>query len=121
MGIPSAFESVHLKFTFSKDINECLVANGGCMQECTNLVGSYNCSCSSGFYLDEVDLHNCTGLSEIWIGVKLLMCTFYSDVDECLEGSHICEQICLNHAGHYKCACEVGCDLQSDGSSCVGK
>ena len=34
------------------DINECLVANGGCEQVCVNTLGSYNCSCLSGFVLE---------------------------------------------------------------------
>lgn len=34
------------------DINECLSANGGCSQVCTNQPGSYQCSCNSGYILD---------------------------------------------------------------------
>ena len=44
-----------------------------------------------------------------------------TDVDECLEGSHICQQVCLNHEGNYSCTCEVGCNLQADGFSCNGE
>ncbi|CAL4108212.1 unnamed protein product, partial [Meganyctiphanes norvegica] len=35
------------------DVNECLDNNGGCDQICTNVFGSFNCSCDEGFYLDE--------------------------------------------------------------------
>jgi len=40
----------YLAFT---DINECLLDNGGCDQNCTNLPGSYTCSCTGSFMLDE--------------------------------------------------------------------
>ena len=30
------------------DVNECLVNNGGCSGNCTNLVGSFYCSCPIG-------------------------------------------------------------------------
>ena len=35
--------------------------NGGCAQLCTNTLGSYNCSCNSGYILD-IDEYNCTGI-----------------------------------------------------------
>ena len=34
--------------------------NGGCEHNCTNLVGSYNCSCFDGYILD-LDGHLCNG------------------------------------------------------------
>ena len=43
------------------DINECTINNGGCVQLCTNTLGSYNCSCNSGYILD-IDELNCTGI-----------------------------------------------------------
>ena len=33
------------------DINECNSNNGGCSQTCTDLVGSFRCSCGTGFRL----------------------------------------------------------------------
>ena len=78
-------------------------------------------------------MHLCTGmLNRDWVDdhVKFLiyyLCTLYdiyshsTDVDECLEGNHICHQICLNHEGNYSCTCEVGCDLHADGFSCNGE
>ena len=35
-----------------KDINECRNQIDECDQDCKNMVGSYVCSCSSGFILD---------------------------------------------------------------------
>ena len=45
----------------------------------------------------------------------------FTGVDPCLEGNHICQQVCLNHKGNYSCTCEVGCALQADGFSCNGE
>ena len=38
----------------STDVNECLVNNGGCVQECINLVGSYRCACNTGYEFDSL-------------------------------------------------------------------
>lgn len=42
------------------DTNECTIANGNCSQICTNTIGSYQCYCSSGYFL-EVDNRTCNG------------------------------------------------------------
>ena len=42
------------------DINECAVYNGRCDHACTNTIGSYVCSCDSGYILNS-DNHNCSG------------------------------------------------------------
>ena len=47
---------------FSLDIDECDNSEHPvCSQMCNNTVGSYNCSCSSGFRLDDTDLRTCDG------------------------------------------------------------
>ena len=33
------------------DVDECATNNGGCAQTCTNTVGSFVCSCQSGYTL----------------------------------------------------------------------
>ena len=43
------------------DTNECLLSNGGCTQICTNTLGSYQCSCNSGFLLNTTDRQSCDG------------------------------------------------------------
>ncbi|XP_063066945.1 epidermal growth factor-like protein 7 [Engraulis encrasicolus] len=40
-----------------------------------------------------------------------------ADIDECAEG-HGCSQKCVNTAGSYRCACEEGYTLNSDGRTC---
>ena len=31
------------------DVNECLTNNGGCVDGCTNTVGSFECYCDNGY------------------------------------------------------------------------
>ncbi|XP_053388054.1 uncharacterized protein LOC123543072 [Mercenaria mercenaria] len=40
------------------------------------------------------------------------------DIDECATTEHICHQGCDNTNGSYRCTCEKGYDLDSDGSHC---
>ena len=35
------------------DVDECASGRGGCEHHCTNLAGSFQCSCEAGFRLDE--------------------------------------------------------------------
>ena len=46
------------------DIDECDISNGGCDHICTNIAGSHNCSCRSGFYI-ETNGKTCTGTVEL--------------------------------------------------------
>lgn len=43
------------------DINECLVSRGNCSHTCTNIVGSYRCSCPRGYALG-MNGKTCQGL-----------------------------------------------------------
>ena len=55
-------QSSLLSITFQCiDINECSRNTSGCNQTCTNTVGSYYCSCNSGYNLSDND-HDCIGL-----------------------------------------------------------
>lgn len=51
------------------DINECKINNGGCQQICTNVFGSYLCTCNNGYNL-MIDGHSCLGL-KITYSLKL--------------------------------------------------
>ena len=42
------------------DINECNAANGGCERNCNDTIGSFICSCDTGYQLNENGL-NCNG------------------------------------------------------------
>ena len=46
---------------------------------------------------------------------------FATDVNECTEGTHQCQQACLNTIGSYTCGCNDGFMLGTDGRSCNGK
>ena len=52
---------VHVYAVSLIDLNECLNNNGGCAQICTNIDGSYQCSCRNGFTLN-TDGFNCNGI-----------------------------------------------------------
>ena len=50
-------------FVFNSDVDECSFANGRCQHICSNTIGSYSCSCDSGYQLaNELD---CEGNSVI--------------------------------------------------------
>ena len=38
-------------WAFSITVNECATNNGGCAHTCTDTVGSFTCSCRTGFVL----------------------------------------------------------------------
>ena len=46
----------------SQDINECDTTNGRCEHSCTNTIGSFICSCDTGYQLDGNGL-SCSGES----------------------------------------------------------
>ena len=43
-----------------------------------------------------------------------------TDVDECSEGAHNCDQLCTNIVGSFTCSCNTGYTLDSDGRTCIG-
>ena len=50
-----------------------------------------------------------------------IMCSpIILDIDECSDGSNNCAQNCINTAGSYRCNCNSGYTLATDGSSCTG-
>ena len=42
------------------------------------------------------------------------------DVNECEEGTDHCTQACFNTAGTFRCGCNPGYQLASDGQTCKG-
>lgn len=51
---------VILMLSMHLDINQCDTDNGGCSQECANMLPGFECSCYSGYILDE-DGRTCLG------------------------------------------------------------
>ncbi len=43
------------------DNDECAMKNGGCSHDCTNTVGSYDCSCPDAELALDEDKHTCEG------------------------------------------------------------
>ncbi|KAJ8945200.1 hypothetical protein NQ318_013650 [Aromia moschata] len=74
-----------------EDINECEEHENICENGyCTNIFGSFMCSCNEGFRLDD------TGF----------MCV---DINECVENPGICNiGECVNEPGKYYCQCPEG-------------
>ncbi|KAK2161891.1 hypothetical protein LSH36_108g06017 [Paralvinella palmiformis] len=60
------------------DTDECEVHNGGCSQVCLNTVGSYQCSCKSGYSLEKNRL-TCSGEYTIplWIIVIIVILAIF--------------------------------------------
>ena len=44
-----------------------------------------------------------------------------TDIDECTEGTHQCQQNCHNTIGSYTCSCNNGFTIDTDGRSCNGR
>ncbi|XP_053389061.1 uncharacterized protein LOC128552082 [Mercenaria mercenaria] len=84
----------------SEDTDECEVANGGCQHICHNTVGSYECSCNTGYILSD-NGGTC------------------SDVNECAIQNGGCDHRCTNRQGTFRCVCNIGYELQKDNTTCV--
>ncbi|XP_078696567.1 uncharacterized protein LOC144924834 isoform X6 [Branchiostoma floridae x Branchiostoma belcheri] len=84
-----------------EDINECDLANGGCEHTCTNKVGGSECSCLSGYQLED-DGYHCT------------------DIDECADDStNECDYACVNVESSFYCTCQEGYQIDlMDGKTC---
>ncbi len=118
-------------FSFlSSDVDECALSQDLCEQNCQNTVGSYTCSCRSGFILNN-DQRACDGecgYTAQYLSVKMescnLMLSFFViaiDKDECASpDSNNCQQLCVNTPGSYVCQCNAGYQLNDDRSTCRG-
>ena len=86
-------------------------------------MGSYNCSCNVGYTLAN-DRHGCTSKTTP-IGISMDIIVFinlfhHADIDECTLGTDACTQICYDTPGSYRCCCNSGYILDSDGRTCNG-
>ena len=59
----------------SQDINECDTTNGRCEHSCTNTIGSFICSCDTGYQLDGNGL-SCNG--EGLLKMKVVYACFHT-------------------------------------------
>ncbi|XP_023560870.1 fibrillin-3 isoform X3 [Octodon degus] len=126
------------------DVNECRAFPGLCTHgTCRNSVGSFRCSCASGFALDAQE-RSCTDIDECRIspdlcgqgtcintpgGFKCQCFRGYAsgplqmrscvDVDECARDSLLCRGgTCTNTDGSYVCHCPPGHELTAQGTAC---
>ena len=52
----------------------------------------------------------------------LLLKYLIVDINECMEGTDACEDVCENIIGSYRCSCShQGYQIQMDGTSCQSK
>uniref|UniRef100_A0A915JQ96 Multiple epidermal growth factor-like domains protein 6 n=1 Tax=Romanomermis culicivorax TaxID=13658 RepID=A0A915JQ96_ROMCU len=93
---PEGFQGSRCQY----DINECLVANGGCHHDCCNTIGTFYCRCWPGFQLAN-DQKSC------------------EDVDECKVENGGCEYRCVNANGGFRCECPANKQLHPDGRRCI--
>ena len=114
------------KFSFHHlDINECLTSNGGCAQNCANTIGSFTCSCNSGYSLN-TDNRTCAGkimlINKISTHEHFSKLPFhYLDINECQTSNGGCAQNCANTIGSFICSCNSGYILNADSRTCDGK
>ena len=103
------------------DINECTDGTHRCEQICRNSPGSYNCSCNAGYILAN-DRHGCTSktFNDFSNPPAIFKPYYYADIDECALGTDACAQVCRDTVGSYRCECNPGYALDSDGRSCNG-
>ncbi|XP_053380098.1 uncharacterized protein LOC128548733 [Mercenaria mercenaria] len=83
-----------------EDEDECLTEGSYCQHVCNNTIGSYVCSCFTGYMLEE------DGIS-------------CSDSNECNEDNGGCDQTCNNTEGSFTCSCNDGYELQTDARTCT--
>ncbi|XP_059690283.1 fibrillin-2 isoform X2 [Gavia stellata] len=130
---------------FYKDINECKVFPGMCMNgKCRNTIGSFKCRCNSGFTLD-MEERNCTDIDECRISPDLcgsgtcvntpgsfececfdgyesgfMMMKNCMDIDECERNPLLCRGgTCVNTEGSFQCDCPLGHELSSSREECI--
>ncbi|XP_041515116.1 EGF-like and EMI domain-containing protein 1 isoform X2 [Microtus oregoni] len=96
------------------DFDECKSGEACCAQLCINYSGGYECGCQEGFRISSdgcgCDVSSFRNHIKIWS---------LENVDECLDVSVDCDQLCINAVGTYDCACEEGYRIGSDGRTCL--
>ncbi|XP_067390830.1 collagen and calcium-binding EGF domain-containing protein 1-like [Emydura macquarii macquarii] len=78
-----------------------------CEQQCTDNFGRVLCTCFPGYRFDR-ERH------------KNHLHPYCLDIDECVEsGGAVCDQLCTNTPGSYRCHCQRGYYLASNGTTCL--
>ncbi|XP_034640717.1 collagen and calcium-binding EGF domain-containing protein 1-like [Trachemys scripta elegans] len=78
-----------------------------CEQQCTDNFGRVLCTCFPGYRFDR-ERH------------KTYLHPYCLDIDECVEsGGAVCDQLYTNTPGSYRCHCQRGYYIASDGTTCL--
>ncbi|CAL1534458.1 unnamed protein product, partial [Lymnaea stagnalis] len=125
------------------DINECETKTDNCTagQVCVNTEGGFRCQCPPGYILNrtcidvnecaDISTHNCTeGLEDCLNNIGSYSCSCkrgYArgvdgtcrDINECVTGTHTCQQVCVNVNGGFNCRCHPGYEASDDRSYCT--
>lgn len=97
-----------------QEINECTTSP--CEQTCTNLRGSYSCSCKRGFRkivnqtIGEARSPRCENIDECKINEQLINVDNDTTkaICKCAISGNGCKASCINTIGSYKCQCSQG-------------
>ena len=124
--VVSIFKSVLYTYSLnSTDVDECTQVNPSvCSQRCSDTIGSYICSCESGYRLNTTDLRTCDG-KHILLNIAINRYVYLldlKDVDECVEERHTCDMNadCTNTEGSYYCTCREGYSGEGSNGTCHG-
>ncbi|XP_011381981.1 thrombomodulin [Pteropus vampyrus] len=114
---------------------DCSVENGGCQYTCNQSAGASRCLCPADSALmadgrscampgkhscDELCEHFCVRNPDVPGGYSCMCETGYQlaadqhrceDVDDCMQVSSLCPQLCVNTEGGFECQCHPGYDL----------
>ncbi|XP_026730463.1 fibrillin-1 [Trichoplusia ni] len=98
-----------------EDINECEDGGDLCRhdQVCVNQLGQYDCKTKED---PRVSSTRCPD------GMRKKPGNLYcEDIDECVEGTHLCDQhqSCLNTNGSYECHCKLGYEHDPMTGACI--
>ncbi|KAM3959907.1 LOW QUALITY PROTEIN: uncharacterized protein ACR2FA_006049 [Aphomia sociella] len=111
---PPGFK-INMSTNKCEDIDECEESSEICRpgQVCVNQLGQYDCKPRT----DPTRLQrSCPDGMRHKLGS-----TICEDIDECLEGTHLCDQHqrCLNTNGSHECHCKLGYELDIITGACV--
>lgn len=102
------------------DVDECSLLNGNCSQMCNNTIGSYMCSCITGYFLNSNN-RICNGMSSQILKMYAMATFITSEINECSTNNGNCSQLCTNTNGSYFCSCNHGYVLNGNNMTCSGK
>ena len=110
---------VFYSYYFHLDINEC--AQSQCSHSCLNTIGSFVCTCPSGFTLSSSNQLQCIGKNSLSYKSKQYpILLSLPDINECANNPG-CSHSCANTPGSFRCTCPSGgYQLGSDRRTCEG-